>query len=109
MPETVSVAFVVDKASRNAEGVARIESILRSLGAASTHSGYATVSCRFPIERFRELFKTDVKPVPAAKPGEDDFGAGGGYLSSGTLSVPAELAGYVTSVSVEPPARRYSE
>lgn len=109
MSETVSVSFVVDRASRNPAGVAEIQSILKSLGAVSTRAGYATVSCRFTPEQFQDLFHVDVKPVPAAEPGEADFGSSGGYVTTGTLSVPPELSDYVTSASVEPPAKRYTE
>lgn len=109
MPEAVVVSFVVDHASRNPAGVAKIESILESLNALATRSGSATVSCRFTPEQFEKLFDVSVRPVPAAESGDSDFGAGGGYVAAGDLSVPPELAAYVISASVEPPARRFNE
>lgn len=109
MPETVSVSFVLEKASRNAAGAARVESILRSLDAVSTHPGSATISGRFTHDQFKKLFGVDLTSVPAENRGENDFGSSGGYVATKELPVPPELQDYVTSASVEPPARRLNE
>jgi len=109
MSQTVSVAFVVEKEYQNPGGIAEIESILKSLGALSTTSGYATVSGQFTPAQIEKHFSVHVETVPPIESEEQDFGARGGYVTDAKPRIPTSLGGYVTSVSIEPPVTRHSE
>ena len=109
MSDTVSVSLVIDKKARTPEKIERVKSILTSLGAESIVSGAATVTCKLIPERFEEVFGVKVEAVPPVESGDYDFGSPGGYVTRGELSIPRGLADYVTSASVEPPAKRLNE
>ncbi|MEE8585874.1 MAG: hypothetical protein V3T83_13585 [Acidobacteriota bacterium] len=106
MDVPVNIALLLRKSCRTPEAVSRVEEIASRMGVRITQRGSVTISGKVSKEDCRRLFGATPVEVPAEPPGDLDFGRPGGYEVKEDLSVPDELAEYVESVSVIPPARR---
>ena len=106
MDAPVNIAFLLRKSCRNAEGRSRAQEAASRMGVHITQSGSVSISGKVSRQSCRKLFGATPSPVAAEPPGELDFGAAGGYQCEEELSVPDELAEWVESISVIPPARR---
>lgn len=109
MANTVSVSLLLHKQARTPKDFETVKQRLVELGATSVIDGRVSLSCRMPAEAFRRAFAASVSKVDAALPKKSavsDSGSPAGYQLQGPVSIPASLADYVESVSVEPPAVR---
>ena len=108
MSNLISIAMVLRQPWRTPGGMARAQEIATRLGIQPTTSGRVSLSAKVSPEVFERLFSVAPTRVAPQPPGPYDFGAPGGYTSEDALTVPAELAEYVESISVISPARRLS-
>jgi hypothetical protein len=87
--ESIHLQLLVKPPWRNAQGIARIQETLASLGLEVSGAGGATVSARSSDETFRRVF--------GKEPAVDRSAA------TESLPVPAQLRELVEGVSVAPP------
>jgi hypothetical protein len=88
--ESIHLQLLVKPPWRNAQGIARIQETLASLGLEVSGAGGATVSARSSDETFRRVF--------GKEPAVDRASA-----ATESLPVPAQLRELVEDVSVAPP------
>jgi hypothetical protein len=86
--ESIHLQLLVKPPWRNAQGIARIEETLASMGLEVSGAGGATVSARSSDETFRRVF--------GKEPAVD-------RSATESLPVPAQLRELVDDVSVAPP------
>jgi hypothetical protein len=107
MDTKISVTLMLKSSSRTPEAAARVQEMAAGLGLELTTAGKSSLSFRADPETFTRLFGVTATPVEPRPPGERDFGAPGGHIVEEELKVPDELAEFVESVSVLPPATRF--
>lgn len=108
MKNTISLALLLRKDWRNPEGLARVQAIAAEHGWKLTGKGQVTLSAAVSPSAFRRVFGFAPTVVPARRPRGQDFGARAGYLDDHEITVPTDLSEYVESISIEPPATRFS-
>lgn len=70
--------------------------------------GVSTLICRIESSRFADLFGRQAKALAARPPAKTDYGTPGGYEGE-DLPIPTELASYLESITILPPATRLYE
>jgi hypothetical protein len=98
----VVLQILLRKEWRTAEGIAVVRKLLTALGLKPTTSGLATISAEIDPELFEALFGVKATELAPRQPGASDFGTSGGHMSE-DLTVPAQLAQHVQSISAAPP------
>jgi hypothetical protein len=101
----IHLSLVLRTRHRNPASMAFVQEIAAGLGLEPATVGQASLSCRASPDTFARLFKTKLRPLPARKSGQSDFGTPAGYESE-DLPIPAALEPYVETISVMPPATR---
>ena len=108
MPNRITISAVLKESSRTASNVETVLAAASKLGMKPESSGLSTVSLSVSHDKFAQLFGEVPKEIPARSAVEGDLGAMAGRFTVQDLSVPDELTEHVASLSVEPPAIRYS-
>jgi hypothetical protein len=98
----IKLQILLRKEWRTSAGIEEVARILASIGLKMTSSGLATISAEAEPERFESLFGVKASEIASRGPSGTDFGTSGGHESA-DLTVPAQLANYVASISVAPP------
>jgi len=105
MTVSIPIALTLKKSCRTPEVRAQVQAITAQLGLESTGTGVSTLSCRIMPSRFADLFGQQAKGLAARPPAETDYGTPGGYEGE-DLPIPTELAPYLESIAILPPATR---
>ena len=84
-----------------------MQNIASKRGLQLTTSGKVSISAKVTSDTFQQVFGFLPAGIAPTPPGKFDFGAPGGYASEQEITVPPELAEYVESISILPPAQRH--
>lgn len=106
MSSRAVVSLLLRPDCRNGEGLAKVQHALSKLGLATSGSGRVSVSVVGTTEELESAFGCKISALPARPPSGRDFGSPPG-LQATECTVPAELAPFVESASIEPQMTRF--
>jgi hypothetical protein len=98
---SIKLQILLRREWRTAQGVAKTQEIMRSLGLVPSAGGLATVSADIEPDKFKDMFGVTATETAPQPPGQQSAGTSGGYVSP-DLKVPAALSDYVQSISAAP-------
>jgi hypothetical protein len=104
--ESIPLALLLGADHRHPGDIERVLTEAAALGLEITGHGRASITARASPAVFGRLFGTTAAELPAIPPGSRDAGRPAGWAAAGPLPVPTELAGFVTEITVSPPAHR---